>query len=603
MSIRTPSPYAVDSADFSRSVRVVSPNSPSSEVIRPEDVQATFCDVLVDEWIDQGLRYAAIAPGSRSTPLALALMQAHESGSSLIVDVFHDERSAAFAALGSALASEVPAIVLCTSGTAAAHLHAAVVEADLSEVPMIVCTADRPPELRDVGAPQTIDQTKLFGDAVRWFHDPGVPFDGVAASWRSLAARSYWLSSGSRPGPVHLNLPFREPLVGRSIQGIFDASRAGAGEHGRHRRRGRLTLASGVLEQLIEDLSGRRGVIVAGRGAGDPAFIESLARAVEWPVFAEPRAGCGAGSRTIHHFDALLRLPKISTSLRPDVVLRLGEPPASKVLAQWVSKGSSREIHVGTSSRIRDPDHRLAVRVEAEPSQLLAVLADKLEATSVDTWWEKWQSADRTVKSVLEDMDRADGPLSGLTASRAVVRMIPQDSHLVVSSSMPIRDVEWFGGDTSHLTMHANRGANGIDGVIATAVGVARTSGCPTYVLLGDVAAVHDASTLLSLASRDVDVRIVIINNDGGGIFHHLPQASIVDERTFEAIYGTPHGLNFAELAGALGMAGVSSDHVSDEVRNAMTVQGPSVIEIRTDRRGDLEAHRHFHAFVAEAFS
>jgi len=578
----------------------VSPNSASSEVIRPEDVQATFCDVLVDEWINQGVRYAAIAPGSRSTPLALALKMAQEAATSLTVDVFHDERSAAFAALGSALSSGQPAIVLCTSGTAAAHLHAAVIEADLSEVPMIVCTADRPPELRDVGAPQTIDQTKMFGDAVRWFHDPGVPFDGVAASWRSLAARSFWLSVGSRPGPVHLNLPFREPLVGRSVRSLFDASGGGGSERTRERRRGRLILAPDVLEQLSKDLSCRRGVIIAGRGAGDPASIESLARAVEWPVFAEPRAGCGAGSRTVHHFDAMLRVPELASSLRPDVVLRLGEPPASKVLAQWVSSGSCREIHVDNSSRIRDPNHRLTVRIEAGADQLLAELADRVDAIPVDTWWEKWLTADRTVRSVLEDMDRADGSWTGLSAARAVTRMIPGGSHLVVSSSMPIRDVEWFAGDTSHVTVHANRGANGIDGVIATAIGVARSSGRPTYVLLGDVAAIHDASTLLSLASRDVDVRVVVINNDGGGIFHHLPQASTVDKRTFEAIYGTPHGLSFADLAGALGLATTSSVRASDEVRPAMTGRGPSLIEIRTDRRRDVEAHQQFHARVAE---
>lgn len=527
-------------------------------------------------------------------------MQAHASASSLTVDVLHDERSAAFAALGSALATGLPAIVLCTSGTAAAHLHAAVIEADLSEVPMIVCTADRPPELRDVGAPQTIDQTKIFGDAVRWFHDPGVPFEGVAPSWRSLAARSFWLSSGSRPGPVHLNLPFREPLVGRSVRSLFDASVAGVGEPGRSRRRGRLTLDPDDLEQLIGDLSGRRGVIVAGRGAGDPESIETLARAVEWPVFAEPRAGCGAGSRTIHHFDALLRVPEIAASLRPDVVLRLGEPPASKVLAQWISAGSCREIHVDNSSRVRDPHHRLAVRIEADPDRLLAELAGEVEPISVDTWWQKWLTADRTVQAVLGEVDRVDGPWSGLSASRAVLQMIQPDAHLVVSSSMPIRDVEWFGGDASHVTVHANRGANGIDGVIATALGVARSSNRPTFVLLGDVAAIHDASTLLSLASLDVDVRIVVINNDGGGIFHHLPQASTVDQHTFETIYGTPHGLNFATLAGALGLDATSNVHSKEELRAAMTARGPSLVEIRTDRRRDVEAHRNVHSRVAE---
>jgi 2-succinyl-5-enolpyruvyl-6-hydroxy-3-cyclohexene-1-carboxylate synthase len=351
---------------------------------------------------------------------------------------------------------------------------------------------------------------------------------------------------------------------------------------------------------LAEELSGRRGVIVAGRGGGDPANIESLARALEWPVFAEPRAGCGAGTRTIQHFDALLRVPEITASLRPDVVLRLGESPASKVLAQWISGEATLEIHVDDSGRIRDPNHRLAVRIEADADILLAALVDRVTSQPVSSWWEQWNEADHRVRVLLGDLDRIDGPWSGLSASRAVLRMIPTDSRLVVSSSMPIRDVEWFVGDTSHVTVHANRGANGIDGVIATSVGVARASNAPTFVLLGDVAAIHDASTLLSLASLDVDVRVIVINNDGGGIFHHLPQASTVDPKTFEAIYGTPHGVNFAEVARALGMKWLSSTHTNDDLRTGMNVRGPSLMEIRTERNSDVEAHRNVHARVAE---
>src|SRR3954447_22766734 len=255
------------------------------------DVQATFCATLADEWVRCGLRQAIVAPGSRSTPMALALA----ARTDLSIEIFHDERSASFAALGVALATGVPTALLCTSGTAAAHFHAAVVEAHQSGVPMLVLTADRPPELHGVGAPQTIEQANLYGNAVRWFHDPGVAADEERTTWRSVASQAWRRATGDRPGPVHLNLPFREPLVGV----VGDLPEPEVGEH--------VSPPLRVVDDLIELLDEPHGAIVAGNGVDDAQAVQSLAAVTGWPVLADPLSGCQMLDAAVVRFDAILR--------------------------------------------------------------------------------------------------------------------------------------------------------------------------------------------------------------------------------------------------------------------------------------------------------
>ena len=551
---------------------------------------ATFCATLVDEWLRCGIRTAMVAPGSRSTPLALALAARNE----MRVEMFHDERSAAFAALGSALATGMPAVVLCTSGTAAAHFHAAVVEAHLSDVPMIVCTADRPPELRDVGAPQTIDQTKIYGDAVRWFHDPGVPSFDAFNTWRSLAARTVAIATGQRPGPVHLNLPFREPLVGTAVElpaARSSSSADAAWTRSLHGDR----IDDEELSPLVAVLSQTNGVIVAGRGAQHEVL--SLARALGWPVLADPLSGLReCDPHVVVAFDGIVRAER-SSALVPAVVVRVGSPPASKVLAQWIARHRPTVVQVSPTAAVVDPDHSVAHHIVGDVAVVCLSLAARVQSTDA-SWNAAWMRAETAAQTTLTSW--VDAHWSEIAVARTVTDSLPDGSHLVVSSSMPIRDVEWFGAVTPGAQVHANRGANGIDGVVSTAVGVAVGSGRHTTVLIGDVAVLHDSNGLLGLAARDVSMTVVITNNDGGSIFSFLPQADVVASSTFEQLYGTPHGVDFAALAAAHGLTyrKVSS---AAELRDVVSRGGTQLVEAAFDRSLNVALHQQCQQLVAAA--
>ncbi len=547
---------------------------------------ATFCATLVDEWIAQGLAEAVIAPGSRSTPMALALANRSE----LRLHIFHDERSAAFCALGIGLASRRPAVVLCSSGTAATHFHAAVIEADLSSVPMLVCTADRPPELRDVGAPQTIDQTRLFGAAVRWFHDPGVAAAEASGTWRSLAERAYSASVAANPGPVHLNLPFREPLVGDA--GPLPDTGAG-------RRSYSVVAAAPDIAALAPTIDRQRGVIIAGRGVDDVAAVGRLAVATGWPVLADPRSGCGALAQAVVAFDAILRSDDFARAHAPEVVLRLGEPPASKVLSQWITASRAIQVQVG-GGRVFDADHQVAHRVAGPVAAVVDALAATLRGATGTTWFARWSRAEQRADAAIDTELAEYSQLIDPAIARAVSRTVPAGGHLVVSSSMPIRDVEWFGVGRGDVTVHSNRGANGIDGVIATAIGVAVGTGDPTFVLIGDVALLHDASSLTGLVNRAVDLRIVVVDNDGGAIFSFLPQAGVVGAERFEQLYGTPHGVDLVALAAAHGLR---AQRVNDlaELTAALDTSGPSITVCPTDRSTNVAIHASLNAAIIRA--
>lgn len=532
------------------------------------NANATACATLVDEWIRCGVRHAVVAPGSRSTPMAIALAERDE----LALHVVHDERVAAFVALGLGL-DGVPAVLLCTSGTAAVNFHPAVVEAGLSEVPMIVATADRPPELRGIGAPQTIDQLELFGRSVRWFHDAQVPDEADPAGWRPLAQRVF---STAETGPVHLNLPFREPLVGvandlpEPIGPPLPVPRAYA-----------------VNGPLDTEYDRQRGVIVAGGRHGlDAADIAAFAERTGWPILAAPESGCRSFDESVTAFDSLLRHQAFADAHAPEIVVRFGRSPASKVLSQWLVKSGAPVLQVGGPGVI-DPERNVALRCTLDD-------LGSLTGAAGTPWLARWRHANERAEAALTAaIDEA--PLSEPGVARTVASALPDGAELVVASSMPVRDLEWFGGAAARA--HANRGANGIDGVISTALGRALT-GVPAVVLIGDIAFAHDSNALVALASRAADLRIVVVDNGGGGIFSFLPQATSLSAERFEQLFGTPHGTDVEALAAAHGVPARTVTTV-DELVAAVQCSGPSVTRVVTDRSENVKLHELLNRAVA----
>ncbi len=537
---------------------------------------ATFCATLTDQWAQMGTTDAFIAPGSRSTPLALALVADRR----ITTHVVHDERSASFACLGHGLATGRPAVLLCTSGTAATHFHGAVAEADASRVPMLVCTADRPPELWGIGAPQTIDQTDLYGEAVRGFLEPGPPDDpGVdPAGWRPMAADAWMAATGADtnlPGPVHLNLSFRDPLVGRSGSLPPPLSLASPDDSG-----------DDVPGPPVPDLDlPERGVIVAGRSGADPAHAHALAAALGWPVLADPRSGCRIPGQSITRFDSLLRSATFAASVRPQMIIRIGEPPASKALSQWITASAAEGaavIALTDGGQLIDPE-RVATAVMSVESALPRLVAVAQASTPpAGSYLGDWLAAEGAAQLVIDNaLDRG---VSEPSIARAVTAQLPAGAALVVSSSMPIRDVEWYGTARGDIEVYANRGANGIDGVTSTAIGIALT-GRPTTLLIGDVAFLHDTNALIALRSRSLDLTIVVIDNDGGGIFSFLPQHEILAAADYELLFGTPHDTDLAMLCQA---HGIETSTWKGELGE---ISGVRVVIARTDRTENLALH------------
>ena len=612
----------------------------SHSAASPADVQATFAATLVDEWVRAGVTHAVLCPGSRSTPMALAVT-AHDG---LAVHVHHDERSAGFLALGLGLATGRPALVVVTSGTAAAELHPAVVEAHQAGVPLLVCTADRPPELQDVGGPQVIDQTHLYGRAVRWFADPGVPAADGADRWRPLAARTVAEATGDRPGPVQLNLAFREPLVG--TVGPLPAARP-QGPWTRLVVPASSTSAvpPAVLDELA-GLAGRRGVLVAGEGSGEGDAVHAVATALGWPVLADPRAPAWRPApATVAHLDAVLRSPVAAERLRPEVVVRLGPPPASRVVGEWLAASGAEELVVAGRSW-SDPAATAGMVVRAAPAAVVAAWAGAPPIADPPAGWlDAWQAAGAAAADALAahldqpawgsdavparggavpaagdavpvagrgvatgdggpDGARPAGEATEPGVARAVVAALPDGAWLVVSSSMPVRDVERYAVPRTGVRIAANRGANGIDGVTSTAVGVAAGTGGPTGLLIGDVAFLHDANGLLGAAGRGVDLVVVVVDNDGGGIFSFLPQARSVGGERFERLFGTPHGLDLVAVAAAHGVEArrlEGGDEVAGAVRDAFDKGGVHVLVVRTDRAANVAVHRRLDDAAADA--
>ena len=540
-----------------------------------------FCDELAR----CGMEHACTAPGSRCTPIVLSLVRDRRIHAWSHVD----ERCAGFFALGAAKRSGRPVAVTCTSGTAAANLAPAVIEARHARVPLIVLTADRPPELREVGAGQTIDQLKLYGDAVKWFFEVGVheATPGALRFMRTLACRAYWTASYGPPGPVHLNLPLREPLV-------LDAPLPDD-TTGRDDRRPYV-----MLDRAVESVptGGRhpagRVVIVAGANRDPMAGRElaGFAARAAMPLLADPMSGARQGSAAIAHYDLLLRDPEFAAAHRPDFVIRTGDLPTSKPLRAWLAGLDAAQIAIDPDGVWHDPDAVVGLRVGAPLRALLDGLTAGETVPVEPEWLDGWRAADDAAGEALAQVLGDD--LSEPLVARSLGKWLDDATTLFVASSMPIRDVElYLPARQDGPRVLSNRGANGIDGTVSAAFGAAATGEGPVVLLVGDVALAHDIGGLLSACRLQVPLTIVVLNNDGGGIFHFLAVAGEAD--AFEEHVATPHGLDFAHAAALYGCRFERPGTVGElktAVEQSIAGGGTTIIEVRTDRVENLALHR-----------
>jgi 2-succinyl-5-enolpyruvyl-6-hydroxy-3-cyclohexene-1-carboxylate synthase len=593
---------------------------------------------LADELIRCGMTDAVLAPGSRSAPLAIELFARAQRGN-VRLHVRIDERSAAYLALGLAKASRRPVGVLCTSGTAAASFHPAVIEAGESCVPLLVLTADRPPELRGTGANQAIDQIKLYGDAVRWFCEVGVPEaqPGMAGYWRSLACRAWGLASGlagAPAGPVHLNLAFRDPLVpdrpaqansasGGSAPGGDEATAAGwpGPLEGRPGGAPWTTFGGAWTTVPLELPWTERGLVVCGDGDEDTGALRELAESAGWPILAEPSSGARRGRNALSAYEYLLGSPEFMGRHRPDVIVSAGRPGLSRLQTSLFRSASiavsgsrvsgsrdSGSARAGASGCALPPARHIVVTrqpgrwddpsrtaSDVAPAVRLAGRAESNEHGGPSGprtgWLESWLRADAAARTAADEILDAEDALSEPRIARDLAAALPDGALLWTASSLPIRDLDQHLTPRDGIRILASRGASGIDGTTSAAIGAAlahqAAGGGPAVALLGDLAFLHDAPGLIVGPSEPVpDLCLVVVNNDGGGIFSLLEQAAFSGPSgPFERVFGTPHGADLGQLAAAAGLPYVRLERPGDLVP-ALAGRGLRVVEARTSRDG-----------------
>jgi 2-succinyl-5-enolpyruvyl-6-hydroxy-3-cyclohexene-1-carboxylate synthase len=605
-----------------------------------------FATVLADELARCGLHEVVVAPGSRSTPLAMAFWELERAGR-VRLHVRIDERSAAFTALGLAKVSRRPVAVVCTSGTAAANFHPAVIEADESAVPLLVLTADRPPELRGTGASQTVDQVKLYGSAVRWYADAGVPErrPGQAAYWRSLAGRAWAHSAGlpgTLPGPVHLNLPFRDPL-------IPDGGPGGTADEWPEPLGGRpdgqpwtRVTAPGPFAGPLELPWAERGVVVCGDGDYAAAELIELAERAGWPVLAEPSSRARRGPNALTGYQYLLASPVFMAAHRPQIIISAGRPgltrPQSALLGLARSAGVTAAVGVTAAAAGGAPAVRHIVIASgpgmwADPQRAatdvaVAVRLSGTPGAAPGRWLQEWRQADAAATAaaaaVLDDWRDAPAPdasavsASAVSASavsadggtlsepeiaRELAGSLPENALLWCGNSLSVRDIDWLMPPRADTRVIASRGASGIDGTSSTAIGAAlahtgQHPGAVSFALIGDLSLLHDAPGLvLGPAEPRPDLCLVVVNNDGGAIFAGLEPAGFPGP--FERVFATPHGASVAHLAAAFGLPYTRAQQPGDIAKAvAATAAGSGlrIVEARTGLAANAELRKRMHA-------
>lgn len=564
------------------------------------DSLTLYAASFVDELTKAGIRDAVVSPGSRSTPMAM-LMAEHPE---INIHVIIDERSAGFFALGMAKIQQKPVALLCTSGTAAANYFPAVVEAFYSRVPLLVLTADRPHELRDVGAPQAIDQLHLFGRYAKWFADMAIPEHTAEMLHygRTMAARAAGKAISAPSGPVHLNFPFREPLIpdleSRNLWNTLNS----------RPRQVQVTAGSSMIAaEEVQRLSKlfsqeKKGLIICGE-LHDAEFSDAVVKLssdLNYPILADPlsnlRTGSHDKSSVIECYDAFMKDDYITEKLKPEVVIRFGAMPISKPLFQFLKRTADiYQIVVDRQGGWREPTLMASEMIECDETWLCRQISKTAEIQNDAQWMEAWRNVNETARELLASAEDHGGELFEGNIYRELQHAIPSQCHVIAGNSMPIRDLDnYFLNTEKNITVFANRGANGIDGVVSTALGISSAAADqPTFLVIGDLSFYHDMNGLLAAKMHKLNLTIILVNNDGGGIFSFLPQSK--EEKHFETLFGTPSGLHFKHAADMYDGSYTSPANWHDfrsSVTSAISKKGLNIIEIRTNRHTRVKIHR-----------
>ncbi|TCL46516.1 2-succinyl-5-enolpyruvyl-6-hydroxy-3-cyclohexene-1-carboxylate synthase [Thermolongibacillus altinsuensis] len=565
-----------------------------------------YVSAFVDELTKMGIHDAVISPGSRSTPVAMVMAE-HPN---IQIHVHIDERSAAFFALGMAKASQKPVALLCTSGTAVANYFPAIVEAYHARVPLVVITADRPHELRDVGAPQAINQIEIYGKYVKWFVDMALPegHEHMLRYVRTMAARAVTTAQALPAGPVHLNFPFREPLVPKMSEQTWEYDR----EAYTKVYTGKKQLHESFIADLYKKLSSiEKGLIICG-DMDIPRFSEAvttLAEALGYPILADPlsqlRSGSHRKEQIVETYDAILKCEEAANALVPDVVIRFGAMPVSKSLFLWLKNHPEIEqIVVDEAGGWRDPTLRIDVMIESNEVDFCKQLAHCASSNvRTSSWLKRWQKANELAKETLLRAAEEQTMFEGKVFIE-LAQLLPSSTTLFVGNSMPIRDADtFFMTNDKNIRILANRGANGIDGVVSSALGASVVSE-PLVLVIGDLSFYHDLNGLLAAKLQSLNATIIVLNNNGGGIFSFLPQAS--EPKHFEKLFGTPTDLQFEHV---VRMYDGQYEKVEtwEQFRTAVvqatSSEGLHVIEIPSSREENVKIHRNLWKSVSQEIS
>ena len=559
--------------------------------------------LIVEEFARLGVDYFCVAPGSRSSPLVIAVAQ-----NKRVKNMVHfDERGLAFHAMGFVAATKKPAVLVCTSGTAAANFLPAIIEASKKKLPLIVITADRPPELRQTGAVQTIDQVGLFGKYVQWATDMPCPDTNIKPQFVLTSIDQAWYQALRHHGVVHINCMFRAPLT---LVETSDDLKSYLKPISRWEKSnqpyteyvtGFESVALPIPKRIASRLNAiKNGVIVVGKvaGADEADLVLRLSEKLGWPIFADVSSGLRLGNdqkNLIHYFDHLLSSEKISSQLNFDGVLHLGGRMTSQRYYDFMQKSNPAEYIMVINHALRnDPNHQVALRVECSVGNFIQTVVGLIKPRKTSAALKILAKANKDADRAIEISLSKDGRLSEPYAARLISQMIPEGQGLFLSNSMPIRDMGNFGDFKGKVVaINGNRGASGIDGIIASAAGYARGLNKPVTLMIGDLAALHDLNSLAMLRDLPVALVIVLLNNGGGGIFSFLPIAEF--KEGFEKFWGTPHSHT---LAGAASMFELNYaqpmdvEHFKRSYAQALKSQTSTIIEVITSREENLKVHQ-----------